>query len=93
MLHWAVLGKPATPPVEAASYIYFQGGPLSVAKLTMHDTNLVIVPENASKPLAFSPTRHYAQLEAGHTEALSHLSLAARVKDFGASGPGRQPPR
>ena len=92
----AVLGKPAAPaapPVEAASYIYFQGGTLSFAKLTMHDTDLVIVPEDGSKPLAFSPTRYYAQLEAGHTEALPRFALAARVKDFRASGPARPAPR
>lgn len=92
----AVLGKPATPaapPVQAASYIYFQGGTLSFAKLTMHDTDLVVVPEDASKPLAFSPTRYYAQLEAGHTEALPHFALAARVRDFASLGPERQLPR
>lgn len=92
----AVLGKPAAPaapPVQAGSYIYFQGGTLSFAKLTMRDTDLVIVPEDSSKPLAFSPTRYYAQLQAGHTEALPHFALAARVKDFRASGPERQPPR
>lgn len=83
----AVLGKPATPaepPVQSASYIYFQGGTLSFAKLTMRDTDLVIVPEDASKPLAFSPTRYYAQLQAGRTEALPRFALAARVKSFGA---------
>ena len=88
----AVIGKPtapATPPVQAGSYIYFHGGTLSFAKLTMHDTDLVIVPEDTSKPLAFSPAHYYAQLEAGHTEALPNFALAAHVQDFRVLGPIR----
>ena len=89
-IRWAAA---AAPPVDAASYIYFRGGTLNFAKLTMHDADLVIVPEDASRPLAFSPTRYYAQLEAGRTEALPRFALAARVKQFDALGPQREPPR
>lgn len=83
----AVLGKPAepaAPPVQAGSYIYFQGGTIDFARLTMHDTDLVILPEDAG-PLRFSPVHYYAQLEAGRTEALPNFALAAYVKPPGAA--------
>ena len=80
-----VIGKPAPlaePPLKAASYLHFTGGTLNFARLTMHDTDLSILGIDATRPLAFAPAHYYAQLEAGHTDALPGYALAAYVKDY-----------
>jgi hypothetical protein len=82
----------APPPVQAASYIYFQGGTVNFAKLTMHDTDLVILGDSNAGPLRFSPARYYAQLQAGRTEALPNFALAARVRNFGPATAGTGTP-
>jgi hypothetical protein len=81
----AVVGKPAplpSPPVQATSYMYFRGGTLNFAKLTMHGTDLVVLPADDARPLAYSPMHYYAQLQAGCTASLPNFALAAYVKDY-----------
>ncbi len=84
----ATIGRTAPlppPPVEASSFIHFRGGTVNFARLTMHDTDMVMLPEKGeNRMLAFSPGRYYAQLEGGYTKSLPNRGLAAYVKDYRA---------
>jgi len=77
-----VLGRLPSPTGHTASNIAFRGGTLVFAKLTMHDTDLMVVSKDTTQRLAFSPAHYYAQLENGNTQSLPGFGLVAHVGNF-----------
>ena len=86
-----VLGRPPSSADHKDSNIAFRGGTLVFAKLTMHDTDLMVISNNPTQRLAFSPAHYYAQLEAGDTRSLPGFGLMARVRSFQAIQPKAAP--
>ena len=86
-----ILGRPPSQPASAPSAITFRGGTLVFAKLTMRDTDLTVISDNAAQRLAFSPAHYYAQLEAGETRSLPSFGLLARVRNFQLIQPAAAP--
>jgi hypothetical protein len=75
------------PPVEATSYIYFHGGTMKFALLTMSPVALELVPLKPSqeKPMEFSADRYYEQLVAGYSKSLPNKGLLVYMGDLGES--------
>jgi hypothetical protein len=74
----------AKPPVPAESYLHLHGGTVTFAKLTMHDTDLTMVPKDRVPLLRFSPAHYYQQLLAGYSVSLPDRGLVGYVADYPA---------
>jgi hypothetical protein len=75
---------PAQPPVSVSSYLYLHGGTVTFAKLTMRDTDLMMVPKDRAPLLRFSPAHYYQQLQAGYSVSLPGRGLVGYVADYPA---------
>ena len=75
--------QPRSPGPASGSYMYFRGGALSFAKLTMQDADMTIVPKDRSGPFGFSPAHYYRQMQAGYTVPQADRGLVAHVPDYG----------
>ena len=75
-------GPAGAVDAEGKSFIHFRGGVLHFARLTMQDTDMLMVPQDAGAALSFSPAHYYEQLEGGYSKSLPDGALAAHVKNF-----------
>jgi hypothetical protein len=65
------------------NYMYYRGGTLRFGKLTMVDTDLLLVDANQSNAFEFSPAEYNRQLVAGHSKSTAARGLIVFMPDFG----------
>lgn len=71
----------ATAPREKTNYMYFQGNHVKFGKLTMENTDLILLDLDPADPLEWSQDRYREQLEAGYSRINSNFGLRSYVKD------------
>jgi len=78
-------GPPSlTPPdPRARNYMYYRGGALKFGKLTMEDTDLLLVDANPKNPFDFSPAEYNRQLVAGYSKNTPSHGLIVYMPDLG----------
>ena len=71
------------PSVTSGSYIYFRGGTMKFALLTMTPANLELVPlkPDLHKRFEFSVDQYYQQLVAGYSKSLPNKGLLVYMAD------------
>ena len=72
-----------TPTVTSGSYIFFRGGTMKFALLTMSPVNLELVPlkPDHDKLFEFSVDQYYQQLIAGYSKSLPNKGLLVHMAD------------
>ena len=78
--------KLAPPSSDSANYMYFQGGTLRFGKLTMVNTDLLILDDDPSDPFDFFLDRYNDQLVAGYNRNTRDHGLIVYMPDWGAIG-------
>jgi hypothetical protein len=82
--------SPLTPPERNVSnYMYYRGGILRFGKLTMRDTDLLLVDANQKDPFDFSPERYNDQLVAGYSKNTPAHGLIVYMPDLRAVSAAR----
>jgi len=71
---------PADPRVR--NYMYYRGGSLKFGKLTMEDTDLLLVDANQKNPFDFSPAEYNRQLVAGYSKNTPTHGLIVYMPDL-----------
>jgi len=71
-----------TPPVASHNFMYYRGGTLSFGKLTMTDTDLMLVDEHPTDPFDFSPAHYKDQLVAGYSKSTPDGGLVTYMPDL-----------
>ncbi|MHB1675485.1 MAG: hypothetical protein ACYCSP_14680 [Acidobacteriaceae bacterium] len=81
------------PPTTAESYIYFRGGTMKFALLTMSPVDLELVPlkPDREKSFEFSVDDYYRQLVGGYSKSLPNKGLLVYMADERAIQPSTQP--
>jgi len=75
--------KPLTPPNSRfANYMYYRGGTLRFGKLTMVDTDMVLVDADQKDPFDFSPGEYNDQLVAGYSKNTRSHGLIVYMPDL-----------
>jgi len=83
--------KPLDPPVaKAENYMFFRKGVLRFGKLTMEDTDLMIVDAEPKDPFDFWLDRYNEQLVAGYSKNTVDHGLIVMMPDFGRVARGRR---
>ena len=78
--------KALAPPVKAENYMFFRGGVLRFGKLTMDDTDLLIVDANQRDPFDFWLDRYNDQLVAGSSRNTRDHGLIVQMPDWRTVG-------
>jgi hypothetical protein len=71
-----------TPPAGFRNYMYYRGGRVRFGKLTMDDTDLMLVDEDPKDPFDFSPARYDDQLTAGYSKNTRNHGLITHMPDL-----------
>jgi hypothetical protein len=72
-----------TPPdPDARNYMYYRGGTLRFGKLTMEDTDLLLVDADQKDPFDFSPEKYNEQLVAGYSKSTPSGGLIVYMPDL-----------
>jgi hypothetical protein len=72
-----------TPPDRRfRNYMYYRGGTLRFGKLTMDDTDLMLVDDDPRDPFDFSPARYNEQLMAGYSKNTASHGLITHMPDL-----------
>lgn len=71
---------------EPANYMYFQGATLRFGKLTMGNTDLLILDDDPADPFDFFLDRYNEQLVAGYNKNTLDHGLIVHMPDFGDIG-------
>jgi hypothetical protein len=79
---------PADPGVK--NYMYYRGGTLRFGKLTMADTDLLLVDADQKDPFDFSPERYNDQLVAGYSKNTRAHGLIVYMPDLNDLGSGKR---
>ncbi len=89
--HWDVAAE--KPSVTSGSYIFFRGGTMKFALLTMSPVDLELVPlkPNLHKHFEFSVDQYYQQLVAGYSKSLPNKGLLVYMADDREIHPSTQP--
>jgi hypothetical protein len=74
--------RPLTLPVKAENYMFFRGGVLRFGKLTMNDTDLLIVDADQHDNFDFWLDRYNDQLVAGSSRNTRDHGLVVQMPDF-----------
>jgi len=72
----------AAPPETAANYMLFRGNHVKFGKLTMEDTDLMLIDLDPKDPLDWDQDRYRGQLVAGYSKITGDSGLRTFVKDF-----------
>jgi hypothetical protein len=72
----------APPYYRGANYMYYRGGTLKFGKLTMEDTDLLLVDEESKDPFDFSPEKYNEQLVAGYSKNTKNHGLIVFMPDL-----------
>jgi hypothetical protein len=65
--------------------MYYRGGTLRFGKLTMADTDLMLVDDDPHDPFDFSPARYNDQLMAGYSKNTASHGLITHMPDLNDS--------
>ncbi|HTU50748.1 MAG TPA: hypothetical protein VMF56_09145 [Acidobacteriaceae bacterium] len=81
------------PSITSGSYIFFHGGTMKFALLTMNPVNLELVPlkPDLHKRFEFSVDQYYQQLVAGYSKLLPNKGLLVYMADDREIQPSTQP--
>jgi hypothetical protein len=75
--------KRISPPDKRfANYMYYRGGTLRFGKLTMRDTDLLLVDSDPKDHFDFSPERYNDQLVAGYSKNTRTHGLIVYMPDL-----------
>ena len=75
--------RPLTPPnARIANYMYYRGGTLRFGKLTMVDTDMLLVDADQRNPFDFSPAEYNDQLVAGYSKNTRSHGLIVYMPDL-----------
>ena len=75
--------RPLTPPNgRFANYMYYRGGTLRFGKLTMVDTDMLLVDADQRDPFDFSPAEYNDQLVAGYSKNTRSHGLIVYMPDL-----------
>jgi hypothetical protein len=74
--------RPLTPPGRFVNYMYYRGGTLRFGKLTMVDTDMVLVDTDPKDPFDFSPEKYNDQLVAGYSKNTRSHGLIVYMPDL-----------
>jgi hypothetical protein len=77
----------AVPDSKAPNYMFFRGGVLRFGKLTMHDTDLMIVDAEPEDPFDFFLGQYNAQLVAGYEKNTPDHGLIVFMPDYKRTPP------
>jgi len=72
----------APPPGHFPNYMFYRGGTLRFGKLTMSDTDLLLVDEDPKDAFDFSPEHYNDQLTAGYSKNTRDHGLITHMPDF-----------
>lgn len=75
------------PDPKATNYMYYRGNLLRFGKLTMHDTDLLIVDAVPEDPFDFFLDQYKAQLVAGYSRTRPDEGLTVVMQDYSKSPP------
>lgn len=76
-------GTNSPPPQKIpGNYMAYRGGELRFGKLTMHDTDLVLIDMDPQDPFDFYLDHYQDQLVAGYTKATPSFGLRSYVRDY-----------
>jgi hypothetical protein len=75
------------PDSKATNYMFFRGGILRFGKLTMHDTDLMIVDAEPQDPFDFFLDQYNAQLVAGYEKNTPDHGLVVFMPDYKRTPP------
>lgn len=70
------------PPKGFTNYMYYRGGRLRFGKLTMDDTDLLLVDDDPKDPFDFSPEQYNDQLVAGYSKNTRSHGLITHLPDL-----------
>ena len=70
------------PDSTVPNLVYFRGGLLRFGRLTMSDTDLLIVDRDVSNPLDLYLEKYAVQLIAGASKTLPNLALRVEFPDY-----------
>jgi hypothetical protein len=82
----------APPEPKAPNYMFFQGGVLRFGKLTMSDTDLLIVDAEPKDRFDFFLDHYNEQLVAGYSRNTPDHGLIVTMPDYATLRPGRRLP-
>ena len=71
-----------TPPLASHNFMYYRGGTLRFGKLTMVDTDLMLVDDDPKDPFDFSPVQYKNQLVAGYSKTTADGGLITHMPDL-----------
>jgi hypothetical protein len=81
-------GTKSAPTVPAryrgSNYVYYRGGTLRFGKLTMQDTDLLLVDADSTNAFEFSPEKYNDQLVAGYSKNTRNHGLVVFMPDLNA---------
>ena len=80
---------PINPPVASRNFMYYRGGTLRFGKLTMVDTDLLLVDDDPTDPFDFSPAQYKSQLVAGYSKTTADGGLVTHMPDLSDSAKRR----
>ena len=75
------------PDAKAENYMFYRGGVLRFGKLTMHDTDLLIVDAEPADPFDFYLDQYNAQLVAGYSKNTPDHGLIVVMPDYRRTPP------
>jgi hypothetical protein len=75
------------PDPRAHNYMFYRGGVLRFGKLTMHDTDLLIVDAEPEDPFDFFLDQYNAQLVAGYSKNTADHGLIVTMPDYKRTPP------
>ena len=75
-------GKAENSKGRSGNYQVFKGGTLQFGKLTMHDTDLILIDEDPRDPFDFFLDHYAEQLAAGYSKTLIDQSLKTYMPDY-----------
>jgi hypothetical protein len=87
-----IMSRPLTiPQPKPENYMYYRGNLLRFGKLTMHDTDLLIMDAEPEDPFDFFLGQYNAQLVAGYSKNTPDHGLVVTMPDYRKTPPLPQP--
>lgn len=80
-----VFGRPNAAnfaPKQAGNFIAFRKGDMRFGKLTMHDSDLILIDMDPRDPFDFFLDHYQEQLVAGYTKSTPEFGLRAHARDY-----------
>jgi hypothetical protein len=75
------------PDPKATNYMFYRGGVLRFGKLTMHDTDMLILDAEPQDPFDFFLDQYNAELVAGYSRNTADHGLVVVMQDFSKTPP------